>query len=327
MVDPLREAGVWTLAVFTDDPGVVSSLEDLVDRRPQVRAVAVVPGALPAPAAVLVLVDEGERLASALGFRNGTSVMLDARGTVTQRWSGLPEVEAVDLYARRPAYPSAVPPWLFPVLAAAVLAVFGASWIWTRQPAVPAAPAAVALSAPATTAASAPAAEVDEAGAETPAAADVEDGAEEPSSGPGKPANKGRRAPNQIAGWVIAPRPKAATIAREEGGGLTLAALPDERVTACRAAVPLSGPLTFSAEWKLTGFTDKPVRAAVRMLDADEKLVKGPTGRAVLGRGRGTADWKAISAEVTPPAGATQARLCLDLDPGVGSVSIRNVVP
>ncbi len=319
-------AGRWTLVTFTDDAATLAKLADHQGRMRDIRFVAVVSEGASESGDLLVLVDSGGRVARQFGVQPGQSVMLDGQGTLSQSWPQLPEEEALALYAGRPAMPSAVPSWLFPVLAAAVLVSGIGAWAWTH--AAPGAPTV----APPPLAAPAPAA-VDEVDTPAPAEGEAieegEAGADAPAApgGPGGKRGKGGHAKNQVAGWVITPRDKAPSIAKAEGDAFVLSALPDAAVSACRVLFPLTQPTTVSAEWKLAGFTGKPVRAAVRRIGADGKPLRGPEARVILGRGKGTTDWKPITAEVTTAGGATQGRLCLDLDAGAGTVSIRNVTP
>jgi hypothetical protein len=329
MAELVEVKGNWTLLTFTDDPSVLAALADLHGRTGNVRLVAILPAPMQGGGDLLTLVDEAGRLARELGVSGHLSVMLDGRGTVTQSWNRLPEAEALSLYDSRPALPSSVPPWLFPVLAAAVLIAGAAAWAWSQRP-----PTGAPLSAP-TMAASAPAtplevpsaAEEDEGDGEEAEADGVQAADGTTTPGPGAKQRKAGRASNQVLGWAITPRDKAATIAVDDAGALRLSALPDARVSACRALTPLAGAVAVSAEWKLTGFTDKPVRVMMRMNDSAGKPLKGATARALVGRGKGTADWKPVAATITASPGATQGRLCLDLDAGPGQVWIRNVAP
>ena len=323
---PPDSNGSWTLVTFTDDPALLATLADLHGRTPNVRLVAVVSAPVAEVGDLVVLIDEGARLARQFGVSRPHSLMLDGRGTVIQTWSSFPEAEVLSLYGSRPALPSAVPPWLFPVLAAVVLVAALGAWAYTRAPAAALPPAPQALAAPAVGPAASPPeaiAPLEAVVGEAPLAENAPPGLE----GKRGKGGKGKGGAAMVAGWGIAPRDQVAAVAFDEGGTLKLVALPGEEVTACRPPMPLKAPVTVSAEWKLVGFTGKPVRAAVRLSDAAGKPVKGPTGRVVVARGKGSADWMAISAEVKPVPGATQGRLCLDLDPGVGTVSIRKVVP
>lgn len=318
-------AGRWTLVTFTDDAATLATLADHQGRMRDIRFVAVVSEAPSESGDLIVLVDAGGHAARQFGVRPGQSVMLDGRGTLSQSWPQLPEEEALALYAGRPAMPSAVPSWLFPVLAAAVLVSGIGAWAWTH-----AAPSAPTVAPP--LAAPAPAAVAELPPSDPAEGQAIEEGEAGPNApvapgGPGGKRGKGGHAKNQVAGWVITPRDKAPSIAKAEGETLVLSALADAAVSACRAVFPLSQPTTVSAEWKLAGFSGKPARAAVRRIGADGKPLRGSDARVILGRGKGTTDWKPITAEVTATGGATQGRLCLDLDAGAGTVSIRNVTP
>lgn len=327
MVTSPDGVGRWTLFVFTDDADRLATMEDWSGRFRTIRFVAVRSASVDAAPSAFELVDSGGRLAADLGVVSGQSVMVDARGTVTQTWSRLPEEEALSLYAGRPATPSAVPAWLFPVLAALVILAGVGAWAATRAPASPAPSVAVAVAPPAAPAAP-PAAEPP---AEVEAADDVEPPVEvgtEAGPGAGRgPRKGGRAAKAQPGGWALTPRKKADQIGSFEGGTLTVTGLPDSPVSACRAAFPITGPITVSAEWTYEGFSKTPVRALLRRIDAKGDAIRGPDGRVVLARGRGSSDWTTFSAQVSPSDAAPQGRICLEVDAGGGKLSIRNLSP
>ena len=327
MVTPLDGVGRWTLVVFTDDADQLETMEDWSGRFRSIRFVAMRTAPAEAAPSGLELVDRGGRLAADLGVVSGQAVMIDARGTVTQTWARPPEEEALSLYAGRPATPSAVPAWLFPLLAAVVILAGVGAWAATRAPATPVPSAAVAAPPPAAPTAlpvAEPPSEVEVTDEVEPT---VDVGSEVvPAAGRG-PRKGGRAAKAQPGGWALTPRKQAAQIGSFEGGTLTITGLPDSPVSACRAAFPITGPITVSAEWTYEGFSKSPVRALLRRIDANGDAIRGPDGRVVLARGRGSSDWTTFSAQVSPTDAAPQGRICLEVDAGGGKLSIRNLSP
>ena len=319
--------GSWSLVTFTGEESALAELAGLRPRFSGMRFVAVVPALMVAPADIAVLVDTDSRLATQLGIRDTTSWMVDGRGTVAHRWEGVPEAEAVAVYAARSPMPSGAPAWLFPVLAAAVLIVGIGAWASTRPAEVPAPPLAVAAApAPAPTPAPAPPVEEatpgDAAGGEATADAEATPEAGPPGGAPGK---KGKwTPPGRIGDWQITPKEQAAQ-GSLDGDVLTLKSSPDKAISACHAPVPLSGLKKVAGEWKLAGVSGKGAKLSVREIGADSKPVKDKDAWTVAARGKGTVDWKAFSTDVPVAAGATQARVCLELDAGGGSVSVRKL--
>lgn len=315
--------GAWTLVTFTDSAAHVAELAELRDRHPSFRAVAVVPVSVEAPAGVAVLVDVGGALAASLGIRGTHTWIVDGRGTCTHGWAGLPEGEAVAVFAARSPLPSGAPPWLFPVLAAAVVLGGIAAWAWTHAPQAPVAavlpavtPAAPVEAAPAPDAGEAADAMDDEEG-------DEAEGKVGKAGKAGKAPKGGKARENKLGGWTVAPREKARQVAKLSGADLTIEALADQTVTACHDPEPLSGATRVEAEWKLDGVAAKGARAFVRQRDAAGKPIKEPAARTVLGRGGGTAAWATIGADITPLAGAATYTYCVDLEKGTGSATLR----
>lgn len=328
----------WSIVTFTADEAALAELAGLQPRFVGLRFVAVVPSPMVAPSGVTVLVDQDGRLASSLGVDGTVTYVLDGRGTIAHSWPGVPEHEAITVYSARPPLPSGAPMWLFPVLAAAVLIVGIVAWASTRQPttvdlaSIPPAPAVTAAPAPVAepaageevAAAEAPA-EGAEAGAEAEPEADAPDAAG--PAAPGGPGKRVRVAKNVIGGWQITPRDEAASLGSVSGDVFTLKASATKPTLACRDAVDLKGTLTFSADLKVDGVTGKPARLSIRELGADKRPIKDAAAHAILGRAKGTAGWKSYSVDVKPAAGAVSARVCLDLEAGKGSASVRNLKP
>ncbi len=309
--------GTWSLVTFTSDAAAIAALGELQSRHPTFRYVAIVPTAIDAPTGVVVLVDVGGRLADQLAVRTTHTYVVDGRGTISHQWHGVPEAEAVAVYSERPAMPSGAPSWLFPVLAAAVLMVGIGAWATTRTPSTHAPPA---LIKPIAEAAGAPAADVDEGGDE-----DGEDEAGGPPGGNGAGKRGGRG--NKVGDWVIRPPKAAAESATLDGDTLILTASADATRSACKGPIELTGPTTVEAEWKLDGITGGVAKLVARQADANGKAIRGPTGRAMVARGKGTGQWKAVTATVTPGDGAGKLFVCLELDKGAGTASIRGVRP
>ena len=311
----LAATGTWSIVTFTDNP---TDLAQLADLRPQfsgMRFVAVVPVPMDAPADLAVLVDSGSRLATQLGVRGTRSFVLDGRGTVCHQWDGVPEHEAVAVFAARPPLPSGAPAWLFPVLATIVLLAGIGAWMGTHCPA----PAVELASPPPVVQAAPPApveAAVEAAPAEAAPAAEL------------TPAGRPRRGPpNLIGDWTVQPKGEAASVASDDGTTFSLSALAARGVSACRPPVPLTGPLKVSAEWNVSGVSGKAARMVFKQLDAAGKPLGGATGRAVVSRGKESGGWKAVSADVSPGAGATRGSLCIEMDAGAGNVQVRKPQP
>ena len=311
----LAATGTWSIVTFTDNP---TDLAQLADLRPQfsgMRFVAVVPVPMDAPADLAVLVDSGSRLATQLGVRGTRSFVLDGRGTVCHQWDGVPEHEAVAVFAARPPLPSGAPAWLFPVLATIVLLAGIGAWMGTHCPA----PAVELASPPPVVQAAPPApveAAVEAAPAEAAPAADL------------TPAGRPRRGPpNLIGDWTVQPKGEAASVASDDGTTFSLSALAARGVSACRPPVPLTGPLTVGAEWNVSGVSGKAAILVFKQSDATGKVVKGPAGRTVVSRGKDSLGWKAATAEVTPTAGASHGSLCVEIDAGAGKVQVRKPQP
>ena len=305
--------GTWSLVTFTSDAAAIAALGELQSRHPSFRYVAIVPIALDAPTGVAVLVDVGGRLADAVGVRTTHTFVVDGRGTISHQWHGVPEAEAVAVYAERPAMPSGAPAWLFPVLAAAVLIVGIGAWAGTRTPSTPAPPALVKPIVEAT-------GDVAEGDGEEAA----EDEAEAPAGAAG--GKRGARG-NKVGDWAIRPPKAAAESATLDGDTLILSASADAVRSACKGPIELTGPVTVEAEWKLDGIAGGVAKLVARQADANGKVIRGPTGRSMVARGKGTGQWKAVTAEVTPADGAAKLFVCLELDKGAGSASIRGVRP
>ena len=227
-----------------------------------------------------------------------------------------------DLHARRegcgvliPAVkmPSGAPAWLFPVLAAAVLIVGIGAWAGTRTPSTPAPPALVK-----------PIVEATGDVAEDDGEEAAEDEAEAPAGAAG--GKRGARG-NKVGDWAIRPPKAAAESATLDGDTLILSASADAVRSACKGPIELTGPVTVEAEWKLDGIAGGVAKLVARQADANGKVIRGPTGRSMVARGKGTGQWKAVTAEVTPADGAAKLFVCLELDKGAGSASIRGVRP
>lgn len=319
-----RTSDRWTLVTFTSSEAVVGEVAALQTRVSAVRCAVVVPAALAAPPGVLVVVDQDGALAAELGAGEGASFILDARGTVTHGWGEVPEVEALQVFAARPARPSGAPPWLFPVLAAVVVVAGAGAWAWSRAPegGLVAAPAPVA---PPAAEASVAAPSAPEAAVAPAADGEAAAAPEAPEAGAAQPDKKGgRRRPNEFGQWTVAPRDQAASVARLDGEVLTLQAVAGDTITACTAPRPLSGPLTVGVDWKLEGVGAKGARVLARQNDASGKAIKDPAARTALARGGGSLDWQTISATVQPLATASTVTVCAELLPGAGTLSVRN---
>ncbi|GDX82317.1 hypothetical protein LBMAG42_41280 [Deltaproteobacteria bacterium] len=327
MSNPLAATGTWSIVTFTESE---ADLAEVAELRPQfsgMRFVAIVPHPMAAPADLAVLVDQDSRLATQLGVRTTRSFVVDGRGTVCHHWDGVPEHEAVAVYAARPPMPSGAPVWLFPVLATIVLLAGIFAWTTTHAPAaaldlasIPPAPVV---------AASAEAAPVEAAEAEAPVAepaGDVE--APEAAGADAAPAGKPGKGPrNIIGGWTVFPKAQAASIASDNAGSFTLKAVPDQMAVACRAPAPLTGKTTVSAEWNVAGVTGKAARLKYKQMDAAGKPIKDASGWTVVARGKATAGWAPATAAITPTAGAVSGVLCVEVDAGAGSVQVRNTRP
>ncbi|MSQ02181.1 MAG: hypothetical protein EXR71_09865 [Myxococcales bacterium] len=308
--------GTWSLITFTADGAAIAALGELHARHPTFRYVAIVPTAMDAPPGVALLVDVGGRLATALGVHTTYSYVVDGRGTISHQWHGVPEAEAVAVYAERPAMPSGAPPWLFPVLAALVLIAGIGAWAATRTPNTPVPPALITPIADVTV--SPPADAVD----------DGEDDAGDEEAAPAAAGGGKRRVRgNKVGEWAIRPPKAAAESATLDGDTLILSASAEATRSACKGPMELTGPVTVEAEWKLDGISGGVAKLVARQADANGKVIRGPTGRSMVARGKGTGQWKAVTATVTPADGAAKLFVCLELDKGAGSASIRGVRP
>lgn len=314
----------WSIVTFTEDEAALAALAALQPRFARIRFVAVVPTPMIAPGEVSVLVDQDGSLARALGVTETRTFVVDGRGTVAHSWADVPEPEAVAVYSARPPLPSGAPAWLFPVLAAAVLIAGIAAWASTRPPAA----ADLASIPPAPVVAAAPAEPVEPA-AEAAPADPAEDGADdaEEADASAKPGRKGKGPANLIGGWQVVPRDRAAAVASLSGAELTLKATADKQVVACREPVALTGSTHFSVDWKVSGITGKPARIMIKQLGSDKKPIRDAAARALLGRAKATKGWATLEADVKPAGGAVTGRMCLELDPGEGSVTVRNPAP
>ncbi len=96
---------------------------------------------------------------------------------------------------------------------------------------------------------------------------------------------------------------------------------------------PLTGPVSVTGEWSLSGVgtvRTKGARVALRLLDAGGRLV--PTNSVVGGpqrfiaQGRRKLAWTAFDGKVEPADGVATVRLCVDNRAGAGVVRVRNVV-
>lgn len=96
---------------------------------------------------------------------------------------------------------------------------------------------------------------------------------------------------------------------------------------------PLTGPVSVTGEWSLTGVgtvKTKGARVALRLLDAGGRLVPassvagGP--QRFIAQGRRKLAWTAFDGKVEPAAGVATVRLCVDNRAGAGVVRVRNVV-
>ncbi len=319
MSNPLAVTGTWSIVTFTESE---ADLAEVAELRPQfsgMRFVAIVPRPMATPPDLAVLVDQDSRLATQLGVRTTRSFVVDGRGTVCHHWDGVPEHEAVAVYAARPPMPSGAPVWLFPVLATIVLLAGIFAWTTTHAPtaaldlaSIPPAPVIAATAEP-TPVEGAAAAE-----APSEAAADA---------GDASAAKPGRGPRNVIGGWKVIPKEQAATIASDDAGTFTLNAVPTQMAVACRPAAPLTGKTTVSAEWNVTGVTGKSARLKYRQMDASGKPIRDRSAWTVLARGNSTAGWTPATATITPAATAATGLLCIEVDAGAGTVSVRNTKP
>lgn len=311
MSTPFAATGTWSIVTFTDNAADLAQLADLRPQFSGMRFVAVVPVPMDAQSDVVVLVDCGARLATQLGVRTTRSFVVDGRGTVCHQWDGVPEHEAVAVFAARPPLPSGAPAWLFPVLATIVLLAGIGAWMSTHAP-----PPVVTLASPP------PAVVV--AAAPAPAEAVVEEAPAAELSPAGRPR---RGPPNLIGDWTVQPKGEAASVASDDGTTFSLSALAARGVSGCRPLVPLAGPLKVSAEWNVSGVSGKAAMLVVKQSDGTGKVVKGPAGRTVVSRGKDSGGWKAVTAEVTPTAGASHGSLCIEMDAGAGKVQVRKPQP
>lgn len=330
-------AGTWSFVAYTSNPEALTALEELQGRFPTLRFMAVVPEMVTVPEGLTQLTDRGGRLASSMGIAGGATrtYAIDGRGTVCHHWDGVPEAEAVHVFADRPAMPSGAPAWLFPVLAAAVLVAGIVTWGMTRP-----APTTVDLSTvpPAPAVAAAPVAAPVPPVAATPEAAapeaeegalpeDALGGAEEGTAPQGAPITpaKGKKGAATVDGWQILPRDAGSAHVSAADGVLRLNAMPAADLLACREPVALTALTAVAAGWKLSGVEGKPgARLTVRMLDAAGKPVKG--SNVVVGRARGTLDWTPLATKVTAAEGAVEGRICLELSKGSGTVELRKLI-
>lgn len=326
MSNPLAATGTWSIVTFTDSE---ADLAEVAELRPQfsgMRFVAIVPHPMAAPADLAVLVDQDSRLATQLGVRTTRSFVVDGRGTVCHHWDGVPEHEAVAVYAARPPMPSGAPVWLFPVLATIVLLAGIFAWTTTHAPAT-ALDLASIPPAPVLAAAQEAAPVEAEPEAEAPVEAAAADAGAPEAEGEGSPnpaAKPGKGPRNVVAGWTVFPKAQATTIASDNAGSFTLKAVPDQMAVACRPPAPLSGKTTVSAEWNVTGVTGKAARLKYKQLDAAGKPIRDASGWTVIARGKGTAGWVPATATITPTTGAASGMFCLEVDAGAGSAQVRN---
>ncbi|MFN7142898.1 MAG: hypothetical protein ACK4YP_03920, partial [Myxococcota bacterium] len=122
-------------------------------------------------------------------------------------------------------------------------------------------------------------------------------------------------------GWRAVPAELAKTRVRLEEGALRLDG-GDAPATACLdQAVVLGEPLRVRGQWKVEGLPSAAAaRVYVRALDASDAPVGAAEGVPVEVPASPTQDWTFIDRALTPPPGAAQARLCVEVSGGSGSV-------